>query len=96
MRNKQPGNATERFLLTYEPSPLLSKRTSKAGEMSHDNNPLTLLVATLTAGCAGLAFTSAILSRDPTALSQFFTTANSLFNVGAGAIIGLLAGRARR
>ena len=28
------------------------------------------LVATLTAGCAGLALTSAILSRDPTALSQ--------------------------
>lgn len=56
---------------------------------------LPLLVATITAGCAGLALTSAILSGDQAAMSQFFTTANSLFNVGAGAVIGLLAGRAR-
>ena len=61
--------------------------------MSHDNHQLPSLVASLTAACAGLALTSAILSRDPAALTQFFTTANSLFNVGAGAIIGLLVGR---
>ena len=64
--------------------------------MAHNNQQLPFLVATLTAGCAGLALSSAILSKDPTALSQFFTTANSLFNVGAGAIIGLLAGHAQR
>jgi hypothetical protein len=64
--------------------------------MPRDNHHLPLLVAGLTAGCAGLALTSAILSRDQAALSQLFTTANSLFNVGAGAIIGLLAGRAQR
>ena len=64
--------------------------------MSNDNHQLLFLVASLTAGCAGLALTSAILSKDPTALSQFFATANGLFNVGAGAIIGLLAGGARR
>jgi hypothetical protein len=64
--------------------------------MSHNKHQLPFLVATLTAGCAGLALTSAILSRDQAALSQLFTTANSLFNVGAGAIIGLLAGRAKR
>lgn len=64
--------------------------------MPNDNRQLPLLVATLTAGCAGLALTSALLSKDQTSLSQLFTTANSLFNVGAGAIIGLLAGRVRR
>lgn len=56
---------------------------------------IALLVATIAAGCAGLALTSAILSGDQSAMSQFFATANSLFNVGAGAVIGLLAGRAR-
>ena len=64
--------------------------------MSRDNHQLPLLVATLAAACAGLARTAAILSRDQAALTQFFTTSNSLFNVGAGAIIGLLAGSGRR
>lgn len=64
--------------------------------MLNGNHQLPLLVAALTAGCAGLALISALLSRDQTALSQLFTTANGLFNVGAGAIIGLLAGRVRR
>jgi amino acid permease len=61
--------------------------------MPHNDQQISYLVASLTAGCAGLALTSAILSKDQTALAQFFTTANSLFNVGAGAIIGLLAGQ---
>lgn len=59
--------------------------------MSNNKDKLPFLVAALTAGCAVLALTSAIISRDQTALSQLFTTANGLFNVGAGAIIGLLA-----
>jgi hypothetical protein len=64
--------------------------------MSKRDPQLPFLVVTLTAGCAGLALTAAIVSKDQTALLQFFTTSNSLFNVGAGAIIGLLAGRGMR
>ncbi|SEC26238.1 hypothetical protein [Bradyrhizobium erythrophlei] len=64
--------------------------------MSNDDHQVPYLVAGLTVGCAGLALTSAIVSKDQAALSQFFTTANSLFNVGTGAIIGLLAGQRHR
>ncbi|MGJ4995759.1 hypothetical protein ACQR0Z_15135 [Bradyrhizobium sp. HKCCYLS3077] len=56
---------------------------------------LALLVATITAGCGALALTSAILSRDQAAMSQFFSTANSLFDVGAVALIALIVGRER-
>jgi hydroxyethylthiazole kinase-like sugar kinase family protein len=59
------------------------------------NHQLPLLVAILTAGCAGLALTAAVLSGEKASLAQLFANANSLFNVGAGAIIGLLASRAR-
>lgn len=61
----------------------------------NQNHHLPLLVASLTAGCAALALIAAILSGEKSSLSQFFTTANSLFNVGTGALIGLLAGRTR-
>jgi hypothetical protein len=54
---------------------------------------LALLVAIFTAACAGFALTSAIVSGDTAALAQFFTTANTLFNMGAVAVIGLLATR---
>jgi len=51
------------------------------------------LVAIFVIVCGALALTTAYLSGDKRLMGALFSTANHLFSMGAGAIIGLLAGR---
>jgi hypothetical protein len=59
--------------------------------MTQDPTFLPLLVATLTAGFAGLAFTAAAINGDPQLMAELFSFAKTVCNLGAGALIGLIA-----
>ncbi len=59
--------------------------------MSKDE--LIYLVALCVFACGVLALITAYLSGDKKLMGALFSTANHLFSLGAGTIIGLLAGR---
>lgn len=56
---------------------------------------IALLVTFFVGANAVLALVAAWLSGDKTLLGTLFTTANHILSMGAGAVLGLLAGRSR-